>query len=61
MIIYKCDLCGKKIPHREIVTVRAVRADISRGFEICGECYNAIENKAKGIAIAEEGAEDENT
>ena len=50
MIIYKCDLCGKKIPHREIVTVRAVRADISRGFEICEDCYNDLANKAKAIA-----------
>ena len=57
MIIYKCDLCGKKIPQREIVTVRAVRACMSRGFEICGECYKDMENKAKGIASAEEGAE----
>ena len=50
MIIYKCDLCGKEIEARDIVTMRAVRRDISKGFEICEDCYNDIANKAKAIA-----------
>ena len=50
MIIYKCDLCGKEIEANDIVTMRAVRRYISRGFEICEDCYNDLANKAKAIA-----------
>lgn len=50
MIVYKCDLCGNEIKPFELVTVRAVRADISKGFEICEDCYNVLANKAKATA-----------
>ena len=57
MIIYKCDLCGASMRAADVVTVRAVRADISRGFDVCGDCFAKIEEKAK--AVEEKGKEPE--
>lgn len=57
MIIYKCDLCGASMRAADVVTVRAVRADISRGFDVCGDCFAKIEAKAK--EVEEKGKEPE--
>ena len=57
MIFYKCDLCGASMRAADVVTVRAVRADISRGFDVCGDCFVKIEEQAK--AVEEKGKEPE--
>lgn len=49
MIFYKCDLCGASMRAADVVTVRAVRADISRGFDVCGDCFTKIEEQAKAV------------
>lgn len=62
MIIHICDLCGKKVRVKEIVTLQIKGDDKLNFLDICPDCFNEIWGKAKAIREAQEhgeGAENE--
>lgn len=57
MIIHICDLCGKNVNKKEIVTIQFNGVDTLNFLDICPDCVNKISGKVKAIREAQEQKE----